>query len=155
MINTYSLRINRDKIPYLCKENEIEYKKGNKMNNPQKIVEMVNTCFQLDEQAEEHVIMLALEAKKNVIGLFEISHGSISSAECAPENIMKRALLCSASSVVVVHNHPSQDISASAEDIKIADMIDVAGQLLHIKLDDFIIVGGEKHYSFYEEKLLS
>ncbi len=39
--------------------------------------------------------------------------------------------------------------------IKIADMIDVAGQLLHIKLDDFIIIGGEKHYSFYEEKLLS
>ena len=67
---------------------------------------------------------------------------------------MKRALLCSASSVVV-HNHPSQDISASVEDIKIADMIDVAGQLLHIKLDDFIIIGGEKHYSFYEEKLLS
>lgn len=112
------------------------------MNNPQKIVEMVNTCFQLD-------------AKKNVIGLFEISHGFISSAECAPENIMKRALLCSASSVVVVHNHPSQDISASVEDIKIADMIDVAGQLLHIKLDDFIIIGREKHYSFYEEKLLS
>ena len=54
---------------------------------------------------------------------------------------MKRALLCSASSVVVVHNHPSQDISASVEDIKIADMIDVAGQLLHIKLDDFIIIG--------------
>ena len=44
---------------------------------------------------------------------------------------MKRALLCSASSVVV------------------------AGQLLHIKLDDFIIIGREKHYSFYEEKLLS
>lgn len=39
--------------------------------------------------------------------------------------------------------------------IKIADMIDVAGQLLHIKLDDFIIIGGEKYYSFYEEKLLS
>ena len=68
---------------------------------------------------------------------------------------MKRALLCSASSVVVVHNHPSQDISASVEDIKIADMIDVAGQFLHIKLDDFIIIGREKHYSFYEEKLLS
>ena len=68
---------------------------------------------------------------------------------------MKRALLCSASSVVVVHNYPSQDISVSVDDIKIADMIDVAGQLLHIKLDDFIIIGGEKHYSFYGEKLLS
>ena len=28
MINTYSLRINRDKIPYLCKEKEIEYKEA-------------------------------------------------------------------------------------------------------------------------------
>ena len=154
MINTYSLLLSEDKIPYLHKDAAYEYKGDCKMQSPRIISEMINDCFNLKEQAEEKVILLCLDSKKRMIGLFEISHGSISATLCGSANVMKRALLCSAASIVLVHNHPSHDCDPSDEDIKVAESIESAGGLFGIKLDDFIIVGGDDYYSFYDHKII-
>lgn len=154
LINTYSLLLSEDKIPYLHKDASYEYKGDCKMQSPRIISEMINDCFNLKEQAEEKVILLCLDAKKRMIGLFENSHGSISATLCGPANVMKRALLCSAASIVLVHNHPSHDCDLSADDVKVAESIESAGRLFGIKLDDFIIVGGDDYYSFYDHKII-
>ena len=153
MINMYSLRLNEDKIPYLCKEREIAYDGSCRMQTPQAIVDLVNRCFDLKHLAEEHVIMIGLDARKNIIGLFDTSHGSLASAECSPNNVMKRALLCSAATVILEHNHPSGDAEPSHDDIVVCENIKEAGKLIGIKLDDFIVIGGDEYYSFFEEKL--
>ena len=154
MINTYSLLLSDDKLPYLKKESSIDYAGDCKMQTPAAIVDMVNSCFKLQNLAEEHVIMLALDAKKRIIGLFDTSHGSLASAECSPNNILKRALLCNASTLIVVHNHPSGDVDPSHDDIIVSENIKEAGKLIGIKLDDFIIIGGDEYYSFFAKDLL-
>ena len=154
MINMYSLRLNEDKIPYLCKEREVAYDENCRMQTPQAIVDMVNGCFDLKHLAEEHVIMLGLDSKKNIIGLFDTSHGSLSSAECSSNNVMKRALLCSAATIILAHNHPSGDEEPSHDDIVVCEHIKEAGKLIGIKLDDFIVIGGDEYYSFFEQNIL-
>lgn len=154
MINTYSLLLSEDKLPYLRKESSIDYAGDCKMQTPAVIVDMVNSCFELQHLAEEHVIMLALDTKKRIIGLFDTSHGSLASAECSSNNLFKRALLCNASTLIVVHNHPSGDTSPSHDDLVASENIRDAGQMIGIKLDDFIIIGGDEYYSFFENDLL-
>ena len=84
---------------------------------------------------------------------FDRSYGSLASAECSPNNVMKRALLCSAATVILAHNHPSGDAEPSHDDIVVCENIKEAGKLIGIKLDDFIVIGGDEYYSFFEEKL--
>ena len=154
MINMYSLKLNEDKLPYLCKERTVAYEKNCKMQTPQAIVDMVNRCFDLKHLAEEHVIMLGLDVKKNIIGLFDTSHGSLASAECSPNAVMKRALLCSAATIILAHNHPSGDAEPSHDDIVVCEHIEEAGKLIGIKLDDFIVIGGDEYYSFSEQNII-
>lgn len=154
MINIYSLRFNENKLPYLYKETSVDYMEESRMQTPKAIVDMVNNCFDLKHLVEEHVIMIALNAQKHIIGLFNTSHGSLISADCSPNNIIKRALLCSAATIIVAHNHPSGDVTPSFDDIQASHLLQEAGALIGIKLDDFIIIGENEYFSFYEEKLL-
>lgn len=61
-----------------------------------------------------------------------------------------KALLCGASNIILAHNHPSQDINPSKEDISVYNRIKEAGKIIGVKLLDNIIVGAG-YYSFEEK----
>lgn len=63
-------------------------------------------------------------------------------------------MLHNAQGIIVVHNHPSDDTSASPQDVEVSKRLKEAGQLLDIRLMDLIIVGDDRHCSFLEEGLL-
>jgi DNA repair protein RadC len=69
--------------------------------------------------------------------------GSLSASLVHPREVYKPALLYSASSVAVAHNHPSGDPEPSREDKEFAQRLAKAGQLLGIKVLDHIILGDE------------
>lgn len=130
----------------LVKESVTEYQEE-KLDTPEKVYQMLCNLYKLDRQSEEHVYMLAYDAK-SLIGVFEVSHGTIDGSYCSPKDVYKRAMLCNALSIIVCHNHPSGNCTPSMADMETQRTLEEAGKLLGIKLLDFIIAGNKQFYSF-------
>lgn len=108
---------------------------------PEEAARLINEIFHLDVAAEEHMVMLCLNAKCRIVGAFEISSGSLSASIVHPREVFKRAMLCNAYSIILCHNHPSENSEPSGEDIKITERLKQAGELLGIHVLDHIIIG--------------
>lgn len=124
------------------------------LSHPDDVYRLLNEIFKLDIQAEEVFVCLCLDMKLNVIGAFEISRGILDSALVHPREIFKRAILCNAASIFIAHNHPSGCINPSDCDYAITKRIVEAGQLLGVKVEDHIIVGDNRYFSFKENYLI-
>ena len=74
--------------------------------------------IRIHENAEEYMHMLCLNTKNRVIGVFEISHGTVNASIVGTREIFQKALLANAVSIILMHNHPSGDPTPSREDIK-------------------------------------
>lgn len=101
--------------------------------------------------AEEHFVSLHLNAKHEVLGLHEVSHGSLSASLVHPREVFKAALLANSYAIIVCHNHPSgSKITPSKEDLETTGQLFSAGKLLGVSLVDHLIVGpGQKKNTVY------
>lgn len=84
---------------------------------------------------------MALDGKHRVLGLHEVSVGTLSSSLVHPREIFRFAIQAGAAAIVVAHNHPSGDPEPSPEDIAVTQRIEQAGKLLGIPLLDHVVVG--------------
>lgn len=92
---------------------------------------------------------------KNVLIADEVQQtGTVDHTPVYPREVMKRALELGASSLILVHNHPSGDPTPSKADIDMTRMIAQAGQPLNIRIHDHLIIAKTKHYSFKSSGLL-
>jgi DNA repair protein RadC len=105
------------------------------------------------EFVEQFKVMLMNRAKK-VIGIFEVSTGGVSGTVADPKVIFVAALKGNASGIIVAHNHPSGNLTASQADIDLTKKLKSAGQFLELQLLDHIIVTTEKYFSFADEGIL-
>ncbi len=97
---------------------------------------------------------LFLDVKNRLIATEKMFKGTVSSSVVYPREIVKRAIKKDASSVILVHNHPSGDPTPSPEDKRITrDVVD-ALEAVDIKVLDHIIIGDNRYFSFASEKLL-
>lgn len=97
--------------------------------------------------AIERVRVLFLNAKNMLIRDELMSEGSVDEAAIYVREMMRRALDCHASAIIVVHNHPSGDPSPSAQDIQMTRQLIEAGRHLRIAVHDHVIVGAKGHSS--------
>ncbi|HEY5692717.1 MAG TPA: DNA repair protein RadC [Cyclobacteriaceae bacterium] len=107
----------------------------------------------LDLEHEEFWVLLFNRANR-LIKKKRVSEGGVSGTVADPKIIYKMALQELASSIIVVHNHPSGNLTASQSDIKLTAKLKEAGQLLEIQLLDHLIVAGNKYFSFADEGIL-
>lgn len=149
-ITTYKTELNNEGLNILVKENSCNCSGVEKLNTPGLIAEMFNVIFRLNRQTEEYLYMIATDTKCKLLGVFEISHGTVNMSVCNPREIFIRALLCGATNIMIVHNHPSEDITPSKEDINSYNRLKEAGNIVGINVLDSIIIGGEFYYSFSE-----
>lgn len=101
--------------------------------------------------AEEHFVSIHLNARHEVLGLHEVSHGSLSQSLVHPREVFKAAILANSFAIIVCHNHPSgSKVLPSKEDIETTGQLFSAGKLLGITLMDHLIVGpGMKKNTVY------
>ncbi len=101
---------------------------------------------------EEHFVSLHLNAKHEIIGVHEVSHGTVSSSLVHPREVFKAALLSNSYAILVCHNHPSGSVLLpSAEDMDTTSQLLKAGQVLGISVLDHLIVSpAEAVYSLRE-----
>jgi DNA repair protein RadC len=89
----------------------------------------------------ECLVVLILNAKRKIKGHYLVSVGILDTVLSHPREIFRLAIVTSASSIVLMHNHPSGDPCPSESDVLMTRGIIRAGQLLKIELIDHIIMG--------------
>lgn len=110
----------------------------------------------LRDAKKEFFSVILLDIKNKPIHNVEISKGSINASVVDPKEIIKEATLRSASSIILVHNHPSGEAEPSFEDIELTNRIIQACNFVGIKVLDHIIIGKneEDYLSFAKAGLL-
>jgi DNA repair protein RadC len=107
----------------------------------------------LDIPHEEFWVLLLNRANR-VIRKHQISQGGVSGTVADPKIIFKSALEELASGIILAHNHPSGNLTASQADIDLTRKLKDAGKLLEIQVLDHVIIAGQKYYSFADEGML-
>lgn len=97
--------------------------------------------LKLNENPEEHMAMLCLNTKNRIIGVFEISRGTVNSSVVGIREIFQKALLANAVHVLLMHNHPSGDPTPSREDVMITEKLMDAGNIVGVKVLDHLVIG--------------
>lgn len=98
----------------------------------------------------ECFVVILLNARRRVKGHQLVSVGTLDSIVVHPREVFRTAVLVSAASVVVMHNHPSGDPTPSEADVKTTRDLIRAGQVLKIEVVDHIIVGRGQRASLRE-----
>ena len=110
-----------------------------KINGPGDSVKLMK---EMGDYERERGMILHLNTKNEVIGIENISTGSINQSIIHPRESIKGAVLNSAAHVLFIHNHPSGNPEPSAEDINITARLRAAFDCVGIDLLDSIIMGG-------------
>ena len=123
-----------------------------RINDAEDVYLLALRAFRMNVLTEEYLYMLCLNAKNDVISVFEISHGSINMTIANPREIFQKALLANAYSIILIHNHPSGDPTPSMDDINNKKRIKEAGDILGIKLLDSLVIGNKTYQSLMNIK---
>jgi DNA repair protein RadC len=106
------------------------------------------------EQEHESFFLMLLNNKHGLITLTELFRGTIDAATIYPREVVKTTLQFNAAAVVLAHNHPSGDCTASFADQCITQKLVKALKLIDVPVLDHIIVGHGESYSFAEHGLI-
>ena len=102
---------------------------------------------------QEHLRVLLLNSKNEVLDTQEIYKGNVSASVVRVAEVLRPAVRNNCPSIIIVHNHPSGDPSPSPEDILITRELRTGAELMDIELLDHIIIGGQGHVSLKEKGL--
>lgn len=102
----------------------------------------------------EEFWMLILNRANRVIRKFQVSQGGVAGTVADPKIIFKTALEELGSGIIVAHNHPSGNLTASQADIDLTKKLKEGGRVLEIQLLDHLIITNQKYFSFADEGLL-
>lgn len=108
---------------------------------------------ELCEMDREVVCVINLTSKGMPINCSIVSIGVLDAALCTPREILKSSILSNASGILLVHNHPSGDVTPSKDDIRVTKQLQSACECMGLHFYDHVIVGGNemRYYSFCEE----
>lgn len=127
---------------------EKKEKNNLKINTSNKIYDLLKD--ELYDKKQEYFYAVYLDSKKNLISKKILFKGTLNKSIVHPREIFKNAYLCSASTIICVHNHPSGDPLPSKEDLLITNKLVEVGKIQGINVIDHIIIGNNNYYSFYE-----
>ncbi|WP_331654595.1 JAB domain-containing protein [Anaerosporobacter sp.] len=127
---------------------------GHPITKPEDAVELVGKY--LCEMDREVLCVINLKTDGTPINCNIVSIGAIDETVAHPREIFKSSILCNASRIMLVHNHPSSNLEPSKADVRLTDRMIKVGDLMGIPLIDHIIVGGNnsKYFSLRAREML-
>ena len=103
----------------------------------------------------EEFMVLLLNRANRVLGCLKLSKGGLTGTVVDLRILYGTALKAMASSIIIAHNHPSNNLTPSVEDKELTQKIKEVGQFLDINLIDHLILGTDGNYvSFTDESWL-
>lgn len=127
----------------------IEIKNMMKLNNSDIVHDTFKKIFIGLKQ--EKLLAIYLDNKKRLISYKVITIGTKDETLFHPRDILSNAIKLNASGIIIMHNHPSGDITPSNADIEITNRLMRASNIIGIPLLDHLITNTNDYYSFYKE----
>lgn len=140
-LDKVSVRLNRDG-PIMS---------GNPIRAPEDAVKLLGR--EMCELDREVVVIINLKADGTPINCTFASMGALDSSVAHPRELLKSTILSNASSILLLHNHPSGNLEPSVQDTYLTDRMIKLCDMVGIPLLDHIIVGGDntEYFSFKEK----
>ncbi|MDM5205390.1 JAB domain-containing protein [Cytobacillus kochii] len=111
----------------------------------------IAAAFIGDEDREVFFVM-CLNTKNRVVAVHRCHVGGLNASIVMPREVFKSAILNNSASIIVAHQHPSQDTSASREDIDVTKRLVECGKILGIRVLDHVIVNEKASFFSMKEK---
>ena len=108
----------------------------------------------LRHEEQEHVILIALDGKNQLLGEQLISKGTFNASLVTPREVFREALRLQAVGIILLHNHPSGDPSPSLDDIPTTRNLWKAAETTGVAFLDHIIIGDHRYFSFREQDMI-
>lgn len=130
------------------------------LDTPDKVPQYMAGAFD-EYPTQETFWVVLLDTKNRPIARTMVSLGTANATLVHPREVFRVAVVCSATAIIAVHNHPSGDPSPSSADIKVTRILKQAADVMQIGLLDHVIVGeavydpnGRGYYSFQESGMI-
>ena len=107
----------------------------------------------IGDETQEVMVLLFLNTAHKITGYSEISRGGLSETTVDPKILFRNALLSNASAFIIVHNHPSGNLTPSLSDIEMTKRVNDGANALGLTFLDHLIVTSEGHFSLACERL--
>jgi len=122
-----------------------------KIDTPDRAIEIMSDMMKSLDR--EHVCVVNLDGASHPINFNVVSMGSINMSPVVMSEVFKTAILSNATRILLLHNHPSSNITPSKEDHAVTAKVMMASMLMGIPLVDHIIVGGGtgEYFSYKKE----
>ena len=106
----------------------------------------------LKDYDREVIAIVNMQSDGRPINMNIVSMGALDQSIAHPREMLKSTILSNAASIMLVHNHPSNKLTPSADDIATTARIKQLCDLVGVRFTDHIIVGpGKDYYSFYQK----
>ncbi len=105
-------------------------------------------------ERKEHFITVHLNTRHLPIGIELVSIGSLNASIVHPREVFRPAILASAASIILVHNHPSGESTPSEDDVEMTQRLCRVGETMGIEVLDHVILGAGAPFSFREAGLI-
>lgn len=148
------------------REAVITYRKGSRVDASRRIASS-RTVYEIIEAAPtdglgmllhgmtERFVVLSLDAKNRVIGWTLVGVGGVSACQVDPASAFRAILASGANAWIAVHNHPSGEVTPSAEDVALTERLARGAALIGLPMLDHVIVAeGGAYFSFLDAGLI-
>lgn len=105
------------------------------------------------DQDKEHFWIIGLANNNKILFVELVSIGSVRATVVEPMNVFRVAILKNAVKVILVHNHPSGELTPSNDDKDVTDRLIQVGRIIDIEVVEHLIITTEEYYSFVDSDL--
>ena len=127
-----------------------------KIDSPAAMINAIKAVYPKDN-TREHFLVFWLSSSNKVIGYEIVSIGDLNTIVVSAREVFRSAIVAGCKGIILVHNHPSNNLEPSYEDIDFTKKMVEAGKLLKIPVYDHLIVGNnfrkdKNYFSFLSDK---
>lgn len=115
------------------------------VRSPQDVHALLGGEMSLFDQ--EHMRVLLINTRNQILGVYEIYIGNVSTAQVRASEVFREAVRQNAPSIIIVHNHPSGDPAPSPNDVVLTKQLVEAGRQLDIEVLDHVVIGDRRFAS--------
>ncbi|MCZ6803984.1 MAG: JAB domain-containing protein, partial [Proteobacteria bacterium] len=105
------------------------------------------------DQEKEHLWIIGMNNKSKILYIELVSMGSVNATTVEPMNVFRVAVLKGALKAILIHNHPSGELTPSATDEDITDRLIQVGRIINIEVIDHLIITPQSFLSFVDTGL--
>ena len=140
----------------LVKDATVSFGQARVSNSHQAQALIQNLILTRGQPDREQFVVALLNAKNAIIGLNIVSVGALSSTTVHPREVLKPAIIANSSAMILCHNHPSNDLEPSIDDLAITEKIVRAADIVGIQVHEHLIINMEndKFYSFADRGII-